>query len=101
MKTFNASKIGWSGGFESIREELERFEQKVDKKVCKEIDAGACGTSFDHRRAEEARDEMEQQKDILLAKIAAVCIELDALRAKAGYIDVTAKVERCWEEFDN
>lgn len=101
----NVYKLERISGVASIREAIEEFEQAVDRKVCKEIDAGACGTRSDFRAAEAARDKMDEQKDKLIARCAEMAVELEILRRKAGVEAAAAHrtaaetIQKCWEEF--
>jgi hypothetical protein len=44
---------------------LDAFEAAVDRKVSAQIDAGACGTSSDYRRAHEAEDKAYEARERL------------------------------------
>ena len=49
--------------------ELDRLIAAHDRKVCAEIDAGACRTSWDYRRMHQARDSYEEARDVFLGQV--------------------------------
>ena len=46
---------------------LDAYKLAVDRRVCREIDAGACQTSADYRRAHEAQEHEENVRDQVIA----------------------------------
>jgi hypothetical protein len=48
-----------------VESALDAFESAVDRKVCAQIDAGACGTSHDWRKAHEAEEKAEEAREAL------------------------------------
>jgi hypothetical protein len=49
---------------------LDRLLEAHDIKISREFDAAACGTSYDFRRADEARDEFWKVKDQVIDELA-------------------------------
>jgi hypothetical protein len=52
-----------------VESALDRLISMHDRKVCAEIDAGACQTSWDYRRMHEARDAYEEARDAFLDEV--------------------------------
>ena len=44
---------------------LDAFESAVDRKVCAQIDAGSCGTSWDWKKAHEAEENADKARKAL------------------------------------
>jgi hypothetical protein len=56
----------------SIETILDSFEHAVDRRVCTEIDAGACGTEYDRRKAHEAADKYWDTREESLKNLIAL-----------------------------
>jgi hypothetical protein len=56
---------------------LRAWERAIDKRAAKQIDAAACGTDFDRRRAHEAADLADEAEAEVRRAIAAALAERD------------------------
>ena len=70
---------------EEIEKQLDEYKRAVDRRVCAEIDAGACQTKQDYRRRDDMLDaESKTRESVEMALLA--LIERALNLAKAGII---------------